>query len=364
MSSMPDAEPAIALFPPQVRDWALPSEAALTPKAASRIVRESTVQKFAPAAAALRDDWGCTLDGKQLERWATRFGQRLYRERDAAVTDSECGIRRPPPAVPAEVLVIGVDGGRVQMREKDPATQSRWKEDKVLTITSYLKGDGKERVPEPLLTTMAASMEKTESFGRLARVEAERRHWRYAKEVIAIADCGNWIDPLLAREFPNVIRIADWAHAVEHLHASGRAVHPNDAAAARRLSEHWVAELAAGRVAQVLTALQACAKRVGRPRKNDGDEHPRRVLAQNVHYFATNRSAMDYPTYRSRGWPIGSGNTEAGVKQINKRVKGSEQFWQPTGLEAMLTLRAMYLCEDGRWAAYWASRPAYEKSVA
>jgi hypothetical protein len=250
------------------------------------------------------------------------------------------------------------------MREKDPATLSRWKEDKVLTITSYLKGDGKERTPEPLVTTLAASLEKTEVFGRIARVEAERRHWRYAQEVIAIADCGNWIDPLLAREFPNLVRIADWAHAEEHLHASGRAVYPNDAAAARQLSERWVTGLAAGKVAQVLVELLACAKRAGCPRKSDGKEHPRRVLAQNVHYFETNQSAMDYPTYRSRGWPIGSGNTEAGVKQINKRVKGSEQFWQPAGLEAMLSLRALYLCEDGRWDTYWAARPAYEKSAA
>jgi hypothetical protein len=33
---------------------------------------------------------------------------------------------------------------------------------------------------------------------------------------------------------------------------------------------------------------------------------------------------MMYDVYRGKGWPIGSGNTEAGVKTFNKRVKGTE----------------------------------------
>jgi hypothetical protein len=47
-----------------------------------------------------------------------------------------------------------------------------------------------------------------------------------------------------------------------------------------------------------------------------------------------------YPHYRAKGWPIGSGVTEAGVKQFNKRVKGSEQFWHEEGVEPILALRA------------------------
>ena len=42
---------------------------------------------------------------------------------------------------------------------------------------------------------------------------------------------------------------------------------------------------------------------------------------------------MDYPRYRAKGWPVGSGVTEAGVKQFNKRVKGTEQFWTEEGVE-------------------------------
>jgi len=37
------------------------------------------------------------------------------------------------------------------------------------------------------------------------------------------------------------------------------------------------------------------------------------------------------------------GNTEAGVKQFNKRVKGTEQFWSEDGVEAILCLRGLWL---------------------
>jgi hypothetical protein len=355
----------MALFPPQVRDWALPSEALLTPKAAERVAREAATQTPDKAVEGLNRDWGTNLDGKQLDRWAQRFGKRLTVERDAEVTASECGQRPTAPANPAALLVLGPDGGRVQMKEKDPETNSRWKEDKVLTVTSYLPGDGQEQEPKPLLTTHVASMGKTEEFGRLARVEAERRGWNYATQVLAIADCGNWIDPLLEREFPGIERIADWSHAKEHLYACARAVQGgNETPEAQSLAEKWTDLLWDGHVAAVAAQMQECSERLGAPRKSDGREHPRRVVAQNAGYFAKNQAHMKYPEYRAKGWPIGSGNTEAGVKQFNKRVKGSEQFWSPSGIEAMLALRGQWLSQDGRWAAYWSNRPAYLKRAA
>ena len=330
------------------------------------MARESTVQTYDPAAAALSEDWGVNLDGKQLERWVLKLGGRLVRERDLAIAEFEQGHLPSTASNPPELLVIGVDGGRVQLREKDALTQSRWKEDKVCTVTSYLKGDGAEREPEALVTTYAASMAKTEEFGTIARLEAERRQWKQATEVIAIADSGNWIDPLIEREFGAIHqRIADWAHAEEHLNDAARATQGGSATAETTvLAERWTQWLWNGKVNDIIPELRACAEKLGKPEKQDGPEHARRVLHQNAGYFEKNKEYMDYPTYRAKGWPIGSGNTESGVKLFNKRVKGTEQFWQPKGIEAMLSLRALYLSTDDRWSVYWRSRPAYEKRAA
>ena len=355
----------MALFPPQVRNWALPSEAALTPKAAERIAREATTQTPDKAAEALKQDWGISWDGRQIDRWAQHFGTRMRAERDAEVAASESGQRPAPPENTPVLLVIGPDGGRVQMKEKDAKTGSRWREDKVLTVTSYLLGDGKEKKPAPLVTTHVASMTKTEEFGRLARVEIERRGYHIAAQVLAIADCGNWIDPLLERECPGVERIADWCHAEEHLYESGRAAcGGKDTPAAKMRAECWTDLLWEGKVSAVITQLTTCAQEAGAPQKQDSPDHPRRILAQNVGYFTKNQAHMKYPEYLAKGWPIGSGNTEAGVKQFNKRVKGTEQFWSPDGVEAVLCLRGCWLSQDGRWRAYWRNRPAYLKRAA
>jgi len=46
------------------------------------------------------------------------------------------------------------------------------------------------------------------------------------------------------------------------------------------------------------------------------------------------------------------------VKQFNKRVKGTEQFWNKQGVEPILALRGLWLSEDQRWDNYWLCRPS------
>lgn len=350
------AEPARAHFPPQARDWQLPSEAALTPHALRRVCREAAQQPFDRAAAALNEDWGLDLDGKQIQRWTQPVGARLARERDAEVRASESG--RPPegPENPPVLLAIGVDGGRIQMRDADPETGTRWREDKVAALTTYQPTpDG----PQPLVTTYVATLERTEAFGKTVRVEAERRGLNRARQVLVLGDGGNWIDPLVAREFSQATRILDWYHATEHLHACARAAYGPDSPKTESLADQLKTWLWEGQTDRVIKILERWSLRVGTPRTEDGPDHPRRVLAANVEYMRQNQPYMNYPEYRRRGWPIGSGNVEAGVKQFNKRLKGTEQFWQPSGAEAMLCLRALWLNQDKRWKSYWRSRPAY-----
>jgi hypothetical protein len=335
-------------------------EVPLTPRAARRLGRETAVQTFDPAAAALNEDWGTRLDGKQVQRWSEALGRRLVVERAAEVRAFEQGRRPAGPANEPALLVIGMDGGRVQMRAKNPETGSRWREDKVVTITSYLPGAGTdEHPPQPLVTTYAATMAGTQAFGQLVQVEAERRGLRRAETVLVLGDGGSWIDPLTRRERLCDRRVVDFYHAAEHLYEAARAALGRDSPAAAALGAQLKTQLRAGRFDGVLATLRDHAARLGPPEEGDGPQHPRRVLANNVGYFEKHRTHMDYPTYRRKGWPIGSGVTEAGVKQFNKRVKGTEQFWSPPGVEAILALRSLWLSQDDRWSRYWSDRPAY-----
>jgi hypothetical protein len=66
---------------------------------------------------------------------------------------------------------------------------------------------------------------------------------------------------------------------------------------------------------------------------------------------------MKYDEYRCQGLPITSSHIESTIKQINRRVKGTEKFWSHGGAEALLQLSADYLSETVPLDTFWRERP-------
>jgi hypothetical protein len=327
------------------------------------LAREAACQPYDKAAAALREDWQCEMHAKQVQRYAQKIGAGMLAEREFERLEADRGRGPRTPVNAPQLLVIQADGGRVHTTEINPKTGKRWREDKVGVVVSYQPGDD-TREPQPLVKTHIATMAEAETFGRHLRVEAERRGVTRAREAIVLGDGGNWIDSVAEREFPGLPRVIDWYHALEHLHACRRALYANEDKNGDPFVERLKDHLWRGDVQQVIRTLRKRAKELGPPTPEDGDEHPRRVLARNVNYFQNHAKHMDYAAFRARGWPIGSGIVEAGVKQFNKRVKGTEQSWNISGVEPILALRAAWLSEDERWNDYWDYRPAYRRTWA
>jgi hypothetical protein len=67
---------------------------------------------------------------------------------------------------------------------------------------------------------------------------------------------------------------------------------------------------------------------------------------------------MKYDEYRRQGLPIVSSLVESMVKQVSRRVKGTEKFWGEEGAEAILQLRADYLSDGDVMAGFWQRRQA------
>lgn len=321
------------------------------------MAREAATQSFDNAARALNIDWASGYDGKQIQRWGEALGQTLVEHRAHELAAMDRGDL--PAAKPNEhqLLVIGMDGGRVQTREKSEETGSRWKENKVMTISSCLKGDGADKPPRKLLSTCLATMEDAKGFGPMVRLEAERRGIRNAVEVIGIHDGGNWIDPLWEQYFGCHPRILDYYHASEHLHEAAKAAAAGIVGKpAEPLAEELIGLLWDGQVERLLNQLQVLSAQAGQPQEGDPVNHPRAVLSRATGYFQRHRDQIDYPAYRAKGWPIGSGITESGVKLFGKRVKGTEQFWNVPGAEAIMALRSKWLSEDEQSKYYWLGR--------
>jgi len=64
---------------------------------------------------------------------------------------------------------------------------------------------------------------------------------------------------------------------------------------------------------------------------------------------------MKYPEYRKQGLPLTSSPIESTVKQINRRIKGTEKFWSE-GADPMLHLVADRLSQTNVTAKFWARR--------
>jgi hypothetical protein len=336
----------------------MPVEVDLSPKAAEKVAREAAVQSFDNAARSIAIEWCMDrLDGKQVQRWSEKLGQRVVKDRDGAVEAYQRGERQVCKQNDPQLLVIEMDGGRVQNRLKNEEG-SRWREDKLVTVSTAFKGDPQARKKERreakmLVTTHVATMGDAAQIGQLARVEAEQRMLCRAQEVVVLGDGAAWIDGVCEDHFACHARIVDYYHAAEHVHDCAKAICPEDEAKQKALAEQWKTLLWKGKIQELIEPLKRESARLGEPLKEDGPQHPRRVLHQNVGYFTKHARHMQYPEYRRRGWPIGSGTVESGMKQLNKRMKGTDQFWNTDGAESILALRGQWLSQDGRWERYW-----------
>ena len=175
------------------------------------------------------------------------------------------------------------------------------------------------------------------------------------KDLIAVTDGGNGLEEALQRHVAeNLTTVLDWYHAAEHLSAFAALRYPQDEAA-RAAFAHEAKNLL---YAQGGEALLSYLGSVVLPAGTRAEV--REALRQVIGYFENNRHRTDYPTYRQRGWDIGSGPTEAGCKIIGERLKGSGMRWMEEGAASVGALRALYVSGGKLWDGFWAQphRPA------
>jgi hypothetical protein len=168
-----------------------------------------------------------------------------------------------------------------------------------------------------------------------------------ADQLVAISDGGNGLEEALRRHFRDDLPcILDWYHASQHLHDYAKALQPRDAAACAA----WARQAKDILYEQGGTALLTHL----REQPASADAEVAEELRKLIGYFAGNEHRTDYPAYRSHGWDIGSGPTEAGCKVVGARLKGSGMRWLEEGAAQVAPLRALYQSGTDAWDAFWA----------
>ncbi len=208
--------------------------------------------------------------------------------------------------------------------------------------------------PEVLVRSVVATREPVEAFGKQLAAAAWQRGFMAAPRKAFVGDGSetNW--SVWRRYFSHFTPIVDFIHALCYVFA---------AAMAGRVMEdawpvycRWAQWLWSGQVALVIAALQERQRELGPPEKNDSEDSPRRKVAEALCYLQNQASRMQYDEYRRQGLPITSSHIESTIKQINRRVKGTEKFWSTGGADALLQLAADYLSDTHPLANFWGER--------
>jgi hypothetical protein len=118
----------------------------------------------------------------------------------------------------------------------------------------------------------------------------------------------------------------------------------------------WITAIWQGDVACVIVDLAKRQQEMGRLTEADGDTSPRMLVTKTLTSLQNQKSRMNYPEYRQLGLPITSAHRESTVKQINRRIKGSEKLWSDSGSESLLQLVADEISDTQSMDEFWRNR--------
>jgi hypothetical protein len=202
------------------------------------------------------------------------------------------------------------------------------------------------RMPE-FQARYVAGLEGQAALGEPLRRQAAQVGMDHAERWIALSDAGAGVEDWLRINFGRLDAvILDFYHAAEHLGDLGRALFPGDEATRKDWIDTWSHRLKHEGGEVVLNGL--------REMPADGREAVRKAHGEVLGYFENHVHRMDYPTYRARGWAIGSGPVESACKTvIGKRMKNGGMRWGEDGADEMCHLRALFSSGESQWDAYW-----------
>jgi hypothetical protein len=180
-------------------------------------------------------------------------------------------------------------------------------------------------------------MLEAKQFGDLLWATGCQRQAQLAQELIFLGDGAKWLWDLVTEHYPEAIQIVDWFHATEYIAPVANAAFANE-----DKRQTWIKQVRTdlwnGDLDAVINAFDRFTEH------QCAQEAARKALS----YFTNNRHRMDYPTYRAKGYQIGSGTIESGCKQIvTQRLKVAGAIWDFDN--AIKTAKARAALLSGQW---------------
>jgi hypothetical protein len=248
----------------------------------------------------------------------------------------------PTPTAQPEQMVMCTDGAMVQL------TSGAWREVKTVTFGEFRPyWDAKQRkvVTKTDQISYFSRVETADAFSQSALVEWHRRGGENAHTMVAVQDGAQWIQSFIDYHCPQATRVIDFAHAQEYVAKVGRAIHGAETDTFRQ----WYARLSRQLGNQPPQRTVNELRLLQRQHPNHPEEA---AIELAIRYLEKRLPMIDYPHFRRRQIPIGSGNVESGHKVVmQQRMKQAGMRWAEANLNPMLALRVA-LCNQ-TWKTSW-----------
>jgi hypothetical protein len=261
----------------------------------------------------------------------------------------------PQPTLPPELRYEAIADKLSEMGRSGRAPDSPQEtggEEPPATERSGLPG------PKLVHRSVVASRQSWEDFGPLLASQAWYRGFAAAPRKVFVSDGSATIEKLQRTHFSHYTSVLDLLHALAYSLAAARAVSASEADA-RGTYNRWAAQIWAGNVDSVIDELLAYSGKLGPPPDDVPSNDPRAVVHASLVYYENHVTRMNYPSYRRAGLPLTSSLMESAVKQVSRRVKGTEKFWSSAGGETILRLRGEFLCDETPLREYFRNRASH-----
>lgn len=296
-----------------------------------------------PFGQAVEEIW--LGEGIQVEESVLR--QTTYRHGRAAEAIERAKVERlekemtPTSAQPKQVLV-SADGAFIHL------TNGQWREVKTMVVGEFESvwnaKKGEIEVQTHDISYFSRSY-RIREFERYALAELHRRGVDNAERVVTVNDGSEWIQSFIDYHLPQAVRILDFRHALDYVVAAGQAVYGENNEAFRRWYQPLPHQLKHKPPQRTIAELGLLAAKTETDEQLAAIDNARR-------YLQRREKMIDYPHFRNRGYPIGSGSVESSHKGVvHSRMKQAGMRWADPHVDPMLTLRN-WVC-NGRWSEAW-----------
>lgn len=386
----------------------------MSPRVLAKIVRAGTKAiSFGEGSENLANLADLSISPERVRRACRRVGEdRIdhHRRLQEAFQDKPLPERiggKPDDVEAPQIACVMADGGRFQqldrtepVQEKSARKGDHWKESRIGLLVS-MSGERHEVDPQPELppelryqgiaetlseigktgAKLDSPEEETEfesipsdglggpsvedrkvvasglnwaNFGPLLASQAWYLGFAVAPRKVFVSDGSLTIEKMQRKHFSHYTSVLDILHGLSYSLAAARAVSKDEKSAEQKYDD-WAAKIWKGQVEDVVDELLVYAAKYGEPPPDPSSDDPREVIRVARVFYENHVRRMNYPHYRREGFPLTSSLVESTVKQVGRRVKGSEKFWSSSGGEAMLRLRGEYLSESPM-QGYWEER--------